>query len=93
MVEEVHDGFRLLVDSIKDCAMYLIGADGTVMSWNPGSQAMFGYAVEQIKVFTIVAGDWAPGGEELTPTMKLKRRPIERRYAEQIESMYEERVR
>jgi long-subunit acyl-CoA synthetase (AMP-forming) len=44
--------------------------------------------VEQIKRFTILAGDWAPGGEELTPTMKLKRRPIERRYAEHIESMY-----
>jgi long-subunit acyl-CoA synthetase (AMP-forming) len=44
--------------------------------------------VEQVKRFTIVAGDWAPGGEELTPTMKLKRRPIERRYAEHIESMY-----
>lgn len=48
MVEEVHDGFRLLVDSIKDCAMYLVGGDGIVTSWNPGAQAMFGYAVEQI---------------------------------------------
>jgi long-chain acyl-CoA synthetase len=44
--------------------------------------------VEQVKRFTILAADWAPGGEELTPTMKLKRRPIERRYAEDIESMY-----
>ena len=30
--------------------------------------------VEQIKKFTIVRGDWLPGGDELTPTMKLKRR-------------------
>jgi long-chain acyl-CoA synthetase len=44
--------------------------------------------VEQIKRFTIVPGDWAPGGEELTPTMKLKRRPIERKYADVIEAMY-----
>ncbi len=29
--------------------------------------------VEQIKKFTIVPGDWLPGGDELTPTMKLKR--------------------
>ncbi len=35
--------------------------------------------VEQIKKFTIVAGDWIPGGDELTPTMKLKRTPIARR--------------
>ena len=32
--------------------------------------------VEQIKKFSIVRGDWLPGGDELTPTMKLKRRPI-----------------
>ena len=32
--------------------------------------------VEQIKKFTIVPGDWLPGGDELTPTMKLKRKPI-----------------
>jgi long-chain acyl-CoA synthetase len=44
--------------------------------------------VEQIKRFTIVPGDWAPGGEELTPTMKLKRKPIAARYAAEIEAMY-----
>ena len=44
--------------------------------------------VEQIKRFTIIAGDWAPGGDELTPTMKLKRRPIAEKYAAEIEAMY-----
>ena len=44
--------------------------------------------VEQIKRFTIVAGDWLPGGEELTPTMKLKRKPIGAKYEPQIEAMY-----
>jgi long-chain acyl-CoA synthetase len=24
----------------------------------------------------VVEGDWLPGGDELTPTMKLKRKPI-----------------
>ena len=37
--------------------------------------------VEQIKKFTILEGDWAPGGDELTPTMKLKRKPIGEKYA------------
>ena len=45
--------------------------------------------VEQIKTFTIVPGDWLPGGDELTPTMKLKRRPIEAKYAAEIEAMYD----
>ena len=44
--------------------------------------------VEQIKKFTIVAGDWLPGGDELTPTMKLKRKPIAEKYADEIEAMY-----
>jgi long-subunit acyl-CoA synthetase (AMP-forming) len=44
--------------------------------------------VEQIKKFTIVPGDWLPGGDELTPTMKLKRKPIDEKYADEIEAMY-----
>ncbi|HTT31178.1 MAG TPA: AMP-dependent synthetase/ligase [Solirubrobacteraceae bacterium] len=44
--------------------------------------------VEQIKNFTVVPGDWLPGGDELTPTMKLKRRPIEAKYQAEIEAMY-----
>jgi long-subunit acyl-CoA synthetase (AMP-forming) len=45
--------------------------------------------VEQIKRFAIVEGDWLPGGDELTPTMKLKRRPIAEKYAQTIASMYD----
>jgi long-chain acyl-CoA synthetase len=44
--------------------------------------------VEQIKKFTIIEGDWLPGGDELTPTMKLKRKPIDEKYRESIEAMY-----
>ncbi len=44
--------------------------------------------VEQIKRFHLVPGDWLPGGEELTPTMKLKRKPIAQKYAAEIESLY-----
>jgi long-chain acyl-CoA synthetase len=44
--------------------------------------------VEQIKKFTIIPGDWLPGGDELTPTMKLKRKPITAKYAAEIEAMY-----
>jgi long-subunit acyl-CoA synthetase (AMP-forming) len=44
--------------------------------------------VEQIKKFTLVEGDWLPGGDELTPTMKLKRKPIDAKYAATIDAMY-----
>ena len=44
--------------------------------------------VEQIKKFAVVHGDWLPGGDELTPTMKLKRKPIAEKYAQEIDAMY-----
>ena len=44
--------------------------------------------VEEIKRFKVITGEWEPGGEELTPTMKLKRRPIERKYEAEIEALY-----
>ncbi len=45
--------------------------------------------VEQVKRFKILPEPWEPGGDELTPTMKLKRRPIADKYAEEIEALYE----
>jgi len=44
--------------------------------------------VEQIKKFKIIPGEWLPGGDELTPTMKLKRKPISAKYEQQIEALY-----
>jgi long-subunit acyl-CoA synthetase (AMP-forming) len=44
--------------------------------------------VEQVRRIAIVDTDWLPGGDELTPTMKLKRKPILQKYATEIEQMY-----
>jgi long-chain acyl-CoA synthetase len=46
--------------------------------------------VEQVKKFHIIEGDWEPGGDELTPTMKLKRKPILEKYEDDIEALYAE---
>ena len=46
--------------------------------------------VEQIKYFTIMPTDWLPGGDELTPTMKLKRKPIAAKYTAEIAEMYDQ---
>ena len=46
--------------------------------------------VEQVKAHTILSVTWTPGGDELTPTMKLKRRVISERYESDIDSMYAE---
>ena len=44
--------------------------------------------VEEIKKFTVLDAEWEPGGDELTPTMKLKRKPIHEKYAAEIEELY-----
>jgi long-chain acyl-CoA synthetase len=44
--------------------------------------------VEQIKKFYLLQTQLSAEDEELTPTMKLKRKLVEKKYAEQIEAMY-----
>jgi long-chain acyl-CoA synthetase len=44
--------------------------------------------VEQIKKFKVLPTDWEPGGDELTPTMKLKRKPIGEKYEAEIAALY-----
>jgi long-subunit acyl-CoA synthetase (AMP-forming) len=44
--------------------------------------------VEQIKRFQILDEDWEPGGPQLTPTSKLKRKPIAQLYAGVIDEIY-----
>jgi len=44
--------------------------------------------VERIKRFAIVPGPWEAGGDELTPTLKLRRRPIALKYGREIDALY-----
>lgn len=44
--------------------------------------------VEQIKKFFLLENQLTAEDEELTPTMKLKRKLVEKKYADQIEAMY-----
>ena len=44
--------------------------------------------VEQVKKWVIVPDEWTPDSGEVTPSLKLKRRVVLDRYAEQIDSMY-----
>jgi long-chain acyl-CoA synthetase len=44
--------------------------------------------VEGIKRFRVLADEWVAGGDELTPTMKLRRRAIEDRYAAIVDELY-----
>jgi long-chain acyl-CoA synthetase len=43
---------------------------------------------ERVKKVTVLADEWLPDSEELTPTSKLKRRGIHTKYAQAIEDLY-----
>src|SRR5919206_4820639 len=42
------DQFRLLVDAVKDYAIFLLDPDGRVVSWNAGAERIKGYAAAEI---------------------------------------------
>ena len=43
--------------------------------------------VEKIKRWTLLGEEWLPDSDELTPTMKLKRRGVHRKYADEIAAL------
>ena len=44
--------------------------------------------VERVKRIEVLADEWLPDGDELTPTSKLKRRSILAKYADHIDALY-----
>lgn len=44
--------------------------------------------VEQLKKFIILPDEWTPETDELTPTLKLKRRVIHEKYSDTIDALY-----
>lgn len=44
---------------------------------------------EQIKKITLLPDEWTIDGGELTPSLKLKRKIVEQKFAKEIEQMYE----
>jgi long-chain acyl-CoA synthetase len=45
--------------------------------------------IEQVKRFEVLPVEWTAESEELTPTLKLRRRIIHAKYADRIDSLYE----
>ena len=42
------EAFRLLVEAVQDYAIFLLGPDGRVRTWNPGAERAKGYAASEI---------------------------------------------
>ena len=40
--------FHLVVENVKDYAIFMTDADGVVISWNPGVERLLGYTENEI---------------------------------------------
>jgi PAS domain S-box-containing protein len=47
-IRESEERIRLLVDSVKDYAIFILDPNGTIVSWNSGAQRIKGYTEEEI---------------------------------------------
>ncbi len=57
---------------------------------NEVDEAMKGFAhYETVKKFKLVQDEWSVDTGELTPTLKVKRKVVEKKYAELIDSIYQ----
>ncbi|WP_114815177.1 PAS domain-containing sensor histidine kinase [Paraburkholderia kururiensis] len=44
----VDERYRILVETVREYAIFLLAPDGTVATWNPGAQRIKGYRAEEI---------------------------------------------
>jgi long-chain acyl-CoA synthetase len=76
---------------LPDAAPATLAADPDVIaeiaSWVAEGNAKLS-RVEQIKRFRVLPTFWEPGGEEVTLTLKLRRRKIGEKYAAEIDDLY-----
>ena len=47
-LKESEERFRLLVEGVHDCAIYMLDRNGFVTTWNTGAQRIKGYTAEEI---------------------------------------------
>ncbi|MFL5351755.1 two-component system sensor histidine kinase NtrB [Archangium sp.] len=43
------EGFRLLVESVEDLALFMLGPEGRIASWNVGAERITGYSAEEVR--------------------------------------------
>jgi PAS domain S-box-containing protein len=46
--EDMDGLYRLLVESVRDYAIFALDPEGHVLSWNPGAQRFKGYTADEI---------------------------------------------
>jgi two-component system, NarL family, sensor histidine kinase UhpB len=47
-LREVESRTELIINAVKDCAIYMLDSDGRIASWNPGARVLNGYDYEEV---------------------------------------------
>ncbi|HLX21934.1 MAG TPA: PAS domain-containing sensor histidine kinase [Usitatibacter sp.] len=47
-LRESEERFRALIDGVQDCAIFMLDAEGRVVTWNAGAERMLGHRAEEI---------------------------------------------
>ena len=71
--------FRLIVENVRDYAIYMVDLTGTIISWNPGVERMFGFTEEEFLAwepgrrfaFTVTHARW-PGLKAMVEDVRLE---------------------
>ncbi len=82
-LRESEERFRLLIEGVKDYAMFMLDNDGNIISWNEGAKRIYGYELEEIvgKHFSCFYS--AEQLERGDPQHELKTAKVEDRYEEE----------
>ena len=90
---ETEEGFRLLVESVRDYAIFMLDPGGHIASWNQGAQRIKGYSAEEIvgKHFsTFYTPDAVASGH---PQWELEQAIADGRYEEEGERVRKDGTR
>jgi len=64
--------FRLLVQAVKDYAIFMLDLEGRIATWNPGAERMTGYSEEEVlgKPFIALRPPDAPGTVDVSQLLR-----------------------
>lgn len=76
--QDTEDKFQLFVAAVKDYAIFMIGPDGEINSWNVGAEHLLGFKAEEAlhKDVSIVYGNDAEAAHQAMETARTKGRAI-----------------
>ena len=84
-LEETEQRFRMLVDGVKEYAVYLVDADGNITSWNAGAERISGYKAEEAIGMNVSAFYTATDRERGAAELALSRARTEEHYETRAE--------